>query len=147
LPVCAQNRPNDLILRSDDPIYPTQADMLEYSHKNYGEILSLYNILCTRIIKHFKADKNFVVAFKKDTETFKKYSLIQRDVILPSYEASKGTAYGSNYGIYSDSFLQELTLDKIKNLRNLVQTYCVYNDFNQSDDKCSEESINSLFKI
>ena len=141
-----KTRPNDLKLRADDPVYPTQADMLNYSNDRLVKLDKLYNDICSKIVQNFKPDKNFVEAFQKDRAEFLKYRAIQRDVILPAFE-SDPTAYGTNYELHSESYLLDLTNAKIKSLKKVVSDYCLYNDFAQPDNACSMERIESLFKI
>lgn len=140
------SKPNNLEPRSDDPFYPTQADMLNYSSNRLAKLDKLYNDVCNKIIQNFKSDKNFVEAFQKDRTEFLKYRAIQRDVILPAFD-NDPTAYGTNYELHSESYLLDLTNAKIKSLKNVVNDYCLYNDFAQPEAVCSPERIESLFKI
>ncbi len=136
---------NDLKLRSENPAYPTQADMLNYSHSRLAKLDKQYNGICNKIIQNFKSDKGFVDAFRKDQSEFLKYRLIQRNVILPAYD-NDSTAYGSNYGLHSESYILDLTSAKIKSLKQVVNDYCLYNDFAQPENACSLERIETLFK-
>lgn len=140
------SKPNNLELRADDPYYPTQADMLNYSSNRLVKLDKLYNNICNKIVQNFKSDKNFVAAFQKDKAEFLKYRALQRDVILPAFD-NDPRAYGTNYELHSESYLLDLTNAKIKSLKNVVSDYCLYNDFAQSKESCSQERIESLFKF
>ena len=135
---------NCLNLSKENEFYPTQADMLEFSNKSTIEIENLFNKICEKIIKIYADDKSFIKAFKKDKEEFNKYKFIQRDVILPHF-AENSTYYGSNYSISSDSFLNELVLNKINHYKRAIRLYCLYNDFNHDKSACSNKTIESIF--
>lgn len=141
----AKNKPNDLKPRADDPFYPTQADMLNASSHDMEMSNQKFEKICNKIIMNFKADKDFVAAFKKDKNEYMKYRLIQRDLVLPAL-SSDTMAYGSNYGISSHSYLIELNEDKLKAYKRALEMYCLYNEFAQSEETCSQKRINSLFK-
>ena len=123
--------------------YPTQADMLNFSNKSTIEIENLFNKICDKIIQIYSNDKSFIKAFKKDKEEFNKYKFIQRDVVLPHIEDP--TYYGSNYSISSDSYLNELILNKINQYKRSIKLYCLYNDFNHDKSACSDKTIESIF--
>ncbi len=144
--VFGASKPNDLQLRRDNPYYPTQADMLNHSHDNLTKTDKIYNDICDRIIQNFKSDKNFVNAFQKDRAEFLKYRAIQRDVILPTF-GNDLTGYGSNYDLYSNSYLIDLTNAKIESLKKVVSHYCLYNDYFQPEEACSPKKIKSLSKF
>lgn len=136
---------NDLAPGSNDKFYPTQADMLNYSRYKLDKVDAKYNQICNKIIKNFEADKSFVGALEKDRRGFLNYRLIERDIVLPSY-SKDSTFYGSNYKLYSDSYLLTLTNAKIENLKVSVTTYCLYNDFLHNSNACSEKTLKKLFK-
>lgn len=135
---------NMLKSKADNSFYPTQANMLNESSKNIEFSDSSFEKICNNIVKNFKSDKNFVTAFNEDKTEFLKYRLLQRDLILPARK-SDNTAYGSNYGIHSHSYLMELNRDKINSYKRSVQLYCLYNEKCQSRQACSEKKIKEIF--
>lgn len=135
---------NYMKLNKENNFYPTQADMLNFSNKSTIEIETIFNQICDKIIKIYSNDKSFIKAFKKDIEEFNKYKFIQRDVILP-HNIEDSTYYGSNYSISSDSYLNELILNKIEQYKRSIKLYCLYNDFNQDESACSDKTIDSIF--
>ena len=139
--VLAKN--NYLNVNKENNFYPTQADMLNFSNKSTIEIENLFNKICDKIIQIYSNDKSFIKAFKKDKEEFNKYKFIQRDVVLPHIEDP--TYYGSNYSISSDSYLNELILNKINQYKRSIKLYCLYNDFNHDKSACSDKTIESIF--
>lgn len=141
----ANSKPNDLEPRANNPFYPTQADMLNASSHDLEISDQKFEKICNKILTSFKVDKDFVATFKKDKNEFLKYRLIQRDLILPAL-SSDSTAYGSNYGISSDSYLIELNEDKLKTYKRALELYCLYNEFAQPESACTKNKINSLFQ-
>lgn len=131
-------------LNKENDFYPTQADMLNFSNKSTTEIETLFNQICDKIITIYSKDESFIKAFKKDKEEFNKYKFMQRDVILPHY-MEDSTYYGSNYAISSDSYLNELIINKIKQYKRSIKLYCLYNDFNQNESACSDKTIKDIF--
>ena len=125
--------------------FKTQAEMINVSVKTRDFSEKHFDEICNKIIKNFKADENFVRMFKLNINEYKKYQLIARDTVLPAYKNSY-TAYGTNYPIYSNSYLEELNENKIKEYRRIVELYCLYNDVYQPEGTCSEETIDNLFK-
>ena len=125
--------------------FKTQAEMINVSVKTWDFSEESFDKICNRIINNFKSDKDFIEMFKLNINEYKKYQLIARDTILPAYKNSY-TAYGTNYPIYSNSYLEELNENKIKEYRRTVELYCLYNDTYQPAGACSEETIDNLFK-
>ena len=135
---------NDLKPHADDPFYPTQADMLECSHKKCDKIISRLNKIYDNIAKNFSEDKEFIQALRKNQELFFEYRKSERDIALP--KLNNGIYYGSNRGIYSDFILKESTENQIKNLRNLIEDYCLYNHYEQDENACKPETLDKIFK-
>ncbi len=141
LPSCFA-RENDLVPRADDPHYPTQADMLNYSAKRLDKMINRYNKICDKLVKNFHKDKDFIQALRKNQALYFQYRKSERDVVLP-----KGSSeYGSNYGINSDSVILNSTENQIKNLRKLVDDYCFYNAYYNDENACKPETLNKIFK-
>ena len=137
-------RENDLKPRADDPYYPTQADMLEYSHKRLDKKISRLNKIYDKLAKTFQKNENFVRALKKNQELFHQYRDTEREIIL-SHTNIIGY-YGSNYGIYSDSITLNTIEKQISNLRMLVDDYCLYNHYEQDENACKPETLDKIFK-
>ena len=135
-------RENDLELREDDPYYPTQADMLAYSHKERDEITNRYNKICDNLVKNFSKDKEFVQALRKNQGLFLEYRKSERNIVLPKRILN----YGSNWGIHSDCTLIDSTENQIKNLRKLIEDYCLYNYYEQDENACKPETLDKIFK-
>lgn len=131
--------------KKQNPYYPTQADMLNFASDSIEASDKNFERICNQIVQNFKADKNFVVAFNADKAEFLKYRLLQRDMILPAKKTDL-TLYGSNYQVHSDSYLKELSTNKIRDYKRMVELYCLYNDFSQPQNACSDKQIQKLFK-
>lgn len=125
--------------------FKTQAEMVNVSIKTRDFSEKHLDEICDKIMDNFKADENFISAFKADKEAFLKYRTIQINTVLPAYN-SNVTSYGTNYPIYAGSYKDELTINKIKEYKRAVETYCLYNDVYQPEGVCSEETIDNLFK-
>ena len=137
-------RENDLKPRVDDPYYPTQADMIAYSHKERDKIINRYNKICDNLVKNFSEDKEFVQALRKNQELFIEYRKSERSIALP--KLNNGIYYGSNRSIYSDFVLIDSTENQIKNLRRLIEDYCLYNHYEQDENACKPETLDKIFK-
>ena len=125
--------------------FKTQAEMTTAAEQISNVTSDEFNKICNKIINNFKADKNFINAFKADKEEFLKYRTMQINTILPAYNTNF-TVYGTNYPIYAGSYMDELTINKIKDYKTTIKTYCLYNDIYQPEGACSEETIDNLFK-
>lgn len=125
--------------------FKTQAEMVNVSIKTRDFSEKHLDEICNKIIENFKADENFVSMFKLNLYMYKKYQLLQRDTVLPAKKYDD-TAYGTNYPIYSNSYIEELNENKIKEYKRAVETYCLYNDVYQPEGVCIEETIDNLFK-
>ena len=125
--------------------FKTQAEMTTAAEQISNLTSDEFDKICNQIIENFKADENFISAFKADKEAFLKYRTIQINTVLPAYN-SNVTSYGTNYPIYAGSYKDELTINKIKEYKRAVETYCLYNDVYQPEGVCSEETIDNLFK-
>ncbi len=119
--------------------------MLNFSNVSVEDSDKVFEKICNKIVENFKSDKNFVAAFNTDKAEFLKYRLIQRDVILPA-KKSDPMAYGSNYAIHSDAYLKELNGNKIRDYKRMVELYCLYNDYYQPANACSDTQIEKIFK-
>ena len=129
---------------SQEPFFPTQADMLKESVKLTEASDKMYETICKRIIKTYSKDKDFIAAFKQEQKAYLKLRTIKRNTVLPSF-SDRGNAYGSNYGIYANSFYVELNANEIKYYKKMIETYCLYNDF--KDIPCSPKDIDNIFSI
>ena len=125
--------------------FKTQAEMTTAAEQISDITSDKFEQICNKIIENYKTDNKFVTAFIADKEEFLKYRTMQINTVLPAYN-SDFTAYGTNYPIYVGSYRNELTINKIKEYKRAVETYCLYNDIYQPAGACSEETIDNLFK-
>ena len=125
--------------------FKTQAEMTTAAEQISDITSDKFEQICNKIIENYKTDNKFVTAFIADKEEFLKYRTMQINTVLPAYN-SDFTAYGTNYPIYAGSYRNELTINKIKEYKRAVETYCLYNDIYQPAGACSEETIDNLFK-
>ncbi len=123
----------------------TQSDMLNISNASLIESDKKFEGVCVNIIDNFKSDNAFVRNFKKNIAEYLKYRVVLNDTILPS-KTTDLTVYGSNYSIYSNSYLIELNEAKIEEYKRMVQLYCLYNDGLQPKNACSKKHLKNLFK-
>ena len=125
--------------------FKTQAEMTTAAEQISDITSDKFEQICNKIIENYNTDNKFVTAFIADKEEFLKYRTMQINTILPAYNTNF-TAYGTNYPIYAGSYMDELTINKIKDYKTTIKTYCLYNDVYQPEGACSEETIDSLFK-
>ena len=134
---------SDFIVQKKGQLYPW-LDMIAFSNKEKDKITDRYNKICDNLVKNFSEDKEFIQALRKNQKLFLEYRKSERDVVLP--RADVNLNYGFSWEVHSDVTLIESTENQIKNLRKLIEDYCLYNYYEQDENACKPETIDRIFK-